>query len=115
MSGFNIELIGNTILPNQNGQQISKEPLSSANSSGAGGQEGASSVSFADLLKDTVAASDVLAKKADGMAEELIAGTNKNIHGTMLAMEKADISFRLLMQVRNKMVDAYREIMRMQV
>jgi flagellar hook-basal body complex protein FliE len=38
-----------------------------------------------------------------------------SLHDTMIAMEQADLSFRLMMQVRNKIVDAYQEIMRMQV
>jgi len=45
----------------------------------------------------------------------LIAGESKNLHETMIAMEKADISFRLMMGVRNKIIEAYQEIMRMQV
>lgn len=52
---------------------------------------------------------------AEAKQVELVTSTNKDIHGTMIAMEKAEISFRLMMQVRNKMVDAYEEIMRMQV
>ena len=40
---------------------------------------------------------------------------NKDIHGTMLALEKADLSMRLMLQVRNKLVSAYEEVMRMQV
>jgi flagellar hook-basal body complex protein FliE len=38
-----------------------------------------------------------------------------SLHDTMIAMEQADVSFRLMMQVRNKIVDAYQEIMRIQV
>jgi len=37
------------------------------------------------------------------------------LHDTMLALEKADLSFRLMMQVRNKIVEAYQEVIRMQV
>jgi flagellar hook-basal body complex protein FliE len=44
-----------------------------------------------------------------------VAGKAKNIHETMLAVERADMSLKLLMQVRNKLLDAYREVMRMQV
>jgi flagellar hook-basal body complex protein FliE len=47
--------------------------------------------------------------------KELVAGRTKNIHETMLAIERADTSLKLMMQVRNKVLDAYREIMRMQV
>jgi GR25 family glycosyltransferase involved in LPS biosynthesis len=47
--------------------------------------------------------------------KELFAGRSKTIHETMLAIERADSSLKLMMQVRNKVLDAYREIMRMQV
>jgi flagellar hook-basal body complex protein FliE len=45
----------------------------------------------------------------------LVAGRTKNIHETMLVLEKADLSLKMAMQIRNKILDAYREIMRMQV
>jgi flagellar hook-basal body complex protein FliE len=53
--------------------------------------------------------------QADRAIKELVAGRGKNIHETMLAVERADTSLKLMMQVRNKVLDAYREIMRMQV
>ena len=46
---------------------------------------------------------------------ELLVTENKDIHGTMLALEKADLSMRLMLQIRNKLVSAYEEVMRMQV
>jgi flagellar hook-basal body complex protein FliE len=46
---------------------------------------------------------------------ELLTSENKDIHGTMIALEKADISMRLMMQIRNKLVSAYEEVMRMQI
>ena len=46
---------------------------------------------------------------------ELLTAENKDIHGTMIALEKADISMRLMLQIRNKLVSAYEEVMRMQV
>ena len=52
---------------------------------------------------------------ADAKIAELTTGKNKDIHGTMIAMEKASVSFRMLMAVREKMVSSYQEIMRMQV
>jgi flagellar hook-basal body complex protein FliE len=53
--------------------------------------------------------------KAEKMVNEMVAGKNKDVSGTMIAMEKADVSGRLLMAVRNKIVNAYEEIMRMPV
>lgn len=71
--------------------------------------------SFGQLLNDQIEQVNDLQLQADRAAKELTAGRNKNIHETMLMMEKADMNFRLAMQVRNKIIDAYREVMRMQV
>ena len=45
---------------------------------------------------------------------QLASGKQKDIHETMIEMEKADVAFQLLMQVRNKVIAAYETIMRMQ-
>jgi len=67
------------------------------------------------MLTESVDKVNDLQLQADRGAKELLAGRNKNIHETMMSIEKADMSFRLMMQVRNKVIEAYREIMRMQV
>lgn len=71
--------------------------------------------SFGEMLNKSLEDLNEMQLQADRAAKEMIAGRNKNIHETMLTMEKADMSFRLAMQVRNKVIDAYREIMRMNV
>ncbi len=52
---------------------------------------------------------------AEAKKVELLVTENKDIHGTMLALEKAELSMRLMLQIRNKLVSAYEEVMRMQV
>ena len=54
-------------------------------------------------------------KTADQKIEDLATGKSSNLHETMIAVEKADIALRLMVQVRNKMIDAYQEVMKMQV
>ena len=49
------------------------------------------------------------------MVTEMAAGRNKDIPGTMIAMEKAETSLKMLMSLRNKAVSAYQEVMRMQI
>lgn len=71
--------------------------------------------SFSDILKDSVEKTNLYQTQADTAIKELVAGRSKNIHETMLTIERADTSLKLMMQVRNKILDAYREIMRMQV
>lgn len=53
--------------------------------------------------------------KADQASEHLMTGQTDNIHETMIALSKADLSFRMFMEVRNRAIDAYQEIMRMQI
>ena len=80
---------------------------------GAEGAEGTRS--FGQMLTESIEKTNEIQLQADHAAKELAAGRNKNIHETMLMIEKADMSFRMMMQVRNKILDAYREIIRMQV
>ena len=67
--------------------------------------------SFAQML-DSVNQNQL---EAENKQAALLTSTEKDIHGTMIALEKADISMRLMLQIRNKLVSAYEEIMRMQV
>jgi len=71
--------------------------------------------SFGSMLSEAVGETERLRRTADAAVADLAAGRNVSIHKTMIAMEKASISFKLMMQVRNKVISAYQEIMRMQV
>lgn len=80
----------------------------SAPATGAGGD-------FAKTLQQTLAEVNRQQHQADRSVEQLHSGQAKNLHEVMISMEQADISMRLLVQMRNKVVEAYQEIMRMQV
>ena len=69
---------------------------------------------FKKILKRSIEEVDGLAKEANHSVQEMIAG-KMDVHEAMIAMEQANISFRLMVQVRNKMMAAYEEIMRMQI
>jgi flagellar hook-basal body complex protein FliE len=69
---------------------------------------------FQKILKRSIEEVDGLAKEANHSVQEMIAG-RLDVHQAMIAMEQANISFRLMVQVRNKMMAAYDEIMRMQI
>jgi flagellar hook-basal body complex protein FliE len=71
--------------------------------------------SFSETLIESLKKVNELQKEADKAVEEMVTGDIKNIHETMIALSKADIAFRLTMQVRNKIIEAYHEIMRIQV
>src|SRR5437773_12282464 len=66
---------------------------------------------FAETLKDAVNSVNVAQKDADVKMQELATGKSQNIHETMIAAEKAEIALRLMVQVRNKMIETYQEIM----
>ena len=72
------------------------------------------SVSFGKVLKQSLSEVNQLQNRANHAIDALATGQNPDIHETMIAMEKADVAFRLLMQIRNKVISAYETIMRMQ-
>jgi flagellar hook-basal body complex protein FliE len=69
--------------------------------------------SFGEMLKSSINEVDRLHKEADKAVQDLAAGKGKGIHETMIALEKAEISFQLMMQVRNKIIAAYEQAMKM--
>lgn len=70
--------------------------------------------SFGNMLARSLNDVNQLKLEADEAVENLATGNQKDIHATMIAMEKADVAFQLLMQVRNKIISAYETVMRMQ-
>lgn len=56
-----------------------------------------------------------LTQQSDQAIQKLATGENRNLHETMIAVEKASVSFLFMSQVRNKALDAYQEVMRMSV
>lgn len=56
-----------------------------------------------------------LQNQSDSAIQGLASGENKNLHEVMISMEKASISFLFMSQVRNKAIEAYQEVMRMQL
>lgn len=70
---------------------------------------------FGELLQNAVEAVNSMQHEAGRLEDAVAKGENVNIHQAVIAGEKAGLSFRLLMQVRNKMIEAYQDVMRMQV
>ena len=73
------------------------------------------SASFGQMLKGSLDRVTQLQTEADASITNLANGTQTDIHQTMIAVEKADVSFELLMQIRNKLIAAYEQVMRMPV
>jgi flagellar hook-basal body complex protein FliE len=76
---------------------------------------GASSSGFIDTLQQAIGKANDIQVEADQATEALMTGQTQNIHQTMVALQEADVSFQLMMQIRNKLVSAYEEIQRMQI
>jgi flagellar hook-basal body complex protein FliE len=76
---------------------------------------GPSSSSFSDMLGDLVQAVDGKSKVSEAEAQKLMLGESNNIHQSMIAMQESGVAFSLLVEVRNKLVESYQELMRMPV
>ncbi len=78
--------------------------------SGANEGEG----NFGALLKTAINQVEDLHGSATQQVADLLKGDRSDVHNVMIAVEKADIAFQLMLQVRNKIVSAYQEVSRMQ-
>jgi len=83
--------------------------LPSLGSTGASAGE-----SFSSVLSNAVHSVDQLNDSAAAQVSNLVQGGGGDINNVMIAVEKADVSFQLMMQVRNKIVNAYQDIEKMQ-
>lgn len=80
-----------------------------------GNIEGESTKTFGDFLVDSISKVNDLQIEANTAVEKLASGQTKNVAETLLTVEKAELAFKTMNQVRQKVIDAYREIMRMQL
>lgn len=69
--------------------------------------------SFGKMLARSLNEVNQLKLNADEAINDLAAGKQKDIHQTMISLEKADVAFQLMMQIRNKIIAAYETVMRM--
>ena len=75
----------------------------------------APSSGFMNTLQQAITKANDIQLEAGQATEALMTGQTQNIHQTMVALQEADVSFQLMMQIRNKLVTAYEEIQRMQI
>jgi flagellar hook-basal body complex protein FliE len=87
------------------GQQFSSQALSAA---GADGQAGGPS--FKDVLVDSIQQVNTMQLQADQAVETMFTGGDVNPAEVLTAVQKADLAFRLTMQMRNKLMEVYQEI-----
>lgn len=77
-----------------------------------GGKQGESG--FGATLRNAISQVDQLSQESQGQVTGLLQGDRQDLHNVMIAVEKADVAFQLMMQVRNKIVNAYEEVSKMQ-
>jgi len=79
----------------------------------AGAQE--EKTRFGALLKDAISTVNDLSQQSDLEIRKIMTGESDELHTAVVAMQKADVSFQMMMQVRNKIVQAYQEVLRMPI
>jgi flagellar hook-basal body complex protein FliE len=72
-------------------------------------------LSFMDMLRDSLQKVNQSQLQSDAAVQIFLRGETSDVHTVMISMEKADLNFRFAMQVRNKVIAAYEEVMRMQI
>ncbi|HHN75128.1 MAG TPA: flagellar hook-basal body complex protein FliE [Acidobacteria bacterium] len=80
-----------------------------------GQREDGSEKSFGQALENALREVDQSLNAADQDATNFVVGKGGDLHNVMIELEKADLQFRTIVQVRNKLLEAYKEVMRMQV
>lgn len=70
---------------------------------------------FHSMFEKAVNTVEGLQTKADTAVQDFLSGNNEDVHTAIIATQRADLSFELFTQVRNKVISAYQELMRMQV
>jgi flagellar hook-basal body complex protein FliE len=83
-----------------------QQPASPAKVGGAG---------FGNLIDDLLSKVNDQQVAADQAVKDLAMGQTDNMHGVMLAVSKADLSFRLFLEIRNRLSEALQQIMQMQI
>ncbi|MGI6285503.1 flagellar hook-basal body complex protein FliE [Neomoorella humiferrea] len=93
---------------------LTPAPLQEIGRSTAQQNTAAPAESFGALLKEKLNEISALQQQADVLTQEYLAGRVEDVHEVMLVLEQANLSLQLAVQVRNKVVEAYQEISRMQ-
>jgi flagellar hook-basal body complex protein FliE len=70
---------------------------------------------FGEMLQESIGKVNAIQQDANIAMEKLASGESQNLHETLLTVEKAEIAFKTMNQIRTKVIDAYREIMKMQI
>jgi flagellar hook-basal body complex protein FliE len=75
----------------------------------------AAGTSFKDILSSAIGEVESASNNAAESVQQFLSGSGEDLHSTILATQRADLEFQMFMQVRNKVVSAYQEIMKIQM
>ncbi len=109
MSISSINSIGGNVLKEINGLSKSTVSLDSSNKTEDAGK------SFMDTIKDSIKNMEETQVDANNKVTSLIGGEESDLAAVIISAQKAEINMQLTLQIRNKLIEAYQEIMRTQV
>ena len=115
MDGFTVSKANRFLDTSTSGVEGKSLKINNGSSDLSTGSVSGTQKSFADTLQDAIGSVNELQKTSDKAMQNLATGRTDNVADVMIAAEKADIGLRLMVQVRNKIIDAYQEVMKMQV
>ena len=90
-------------------------PVSPAETSPLAPAQSTGGASFRDILSGAIDQVETSRADANQSVQRFLSGEGDDLHSTILASQRADLEFQMFMQVRNKVVSAYQEVMRMQM
>ena len=70
---------------------------------------------FGDTITDFIKSVNQKSKEAGKLATDVVQGKSQNLHEAMAAMEESGLSFKLMLEIRNKLLESFKEVQRMQV
>jgi flagellar hook-basal body complex protein FliE len=82
---------------------------------GSGQVNSAKGTGFSEIFKESIGAVNDQISESKNLTDGLVSGQHSNIHETMIAMEKSSIAVKLMTKVQSKVIDAYKEVMRLQL
>lgn len=110
ISSIQNPITASSLIEQNNASKVNSGATTGA-SSGAGSAAKSSSLSFDQLLNEV----NTSQNESDTMIQKLAAGEDVDLHQVLIASEQADISLRVALAIRDKLVESYREVMRMSV
>jgi flagellar hook-basal body complex protein FliE len=94
----------------------SADPMGPGGAAGAGlASPETKSANFSNVLQDAIGGVDAKLQAAGTEQTKVLTGETNNLHQAVIAMQEAGVAFSLMVEVRNKLVESYQELMRMQV